>query len=117
MSRAQIVGFASAWCSAHPDDRASARDAPVDRERTLAYWCARLAPLHGRDAHFVCADRVGREPRAALDPDRYADGEIQFCGCSCVLSLREPALVAALDDREEGVLIADIPVNAERAPD
>ena len=36
VSRAQIVGFASAWCSAHPDDRASARDAPVDRERTLA---------------------------------------------------------------------------------
>ena len=83
------------------------------RRLTLEAWVARLKPLLGRDAFFVCADRVGVEALALLGGGR-TEGETLFCGSSCVVSLREPRVVAALGASEEGVLVTDVPVARRR---
>ena len=64
----------------------------------LQYWLARLAPVIGGDTHFVCANRVGEERG------------ITFVGWSCVMRMKEPALVGMLGPTEEGVLVAEMEV-------
>eukprot|EP00667_Euglena_gracilis_P017230 EG_transcript_18138 len=102
----QVLVLCSNWCTAHPDDDAEVKAKPPNRGETLNYWAARLKPLIGRNVHFVVADRVGQETLAPLG----RGGVTTFCGSSCVVALREPALVAALGTTEEAVLVADFPV-------
>lgn len=94
----RLLLFASAWTHNHPDDD-PALVTPVDADEVRRYWLSRLAPLVGKDVHFVCANRVG------------AENGILFTGCSCVISLREPEVVGALGDLGEGVLVTEIDVH------
>ena len=95
--RSSLLLFASAWTNNHPDDD-PALVTPVDPAEVLQYWLARLAPVIGGDTHFVCANRVGEERG------------ITFVGCSCVMRMKEPALVGMLGPTEEGVLVAEMEV-------
>ena len=84
-------------CNRNPND-------PVDYtpdvsvSETINYWALRLRPLLGQKSYFVCADRVGME------------GITTFCGSSCHISLKEPALLGNLDAAEESVLVSDLPI-------
>jgi protein N-terminal amidase len=95
--RSSLLLFASAWTNNHPDDD-PALVTPVDPAEVLQYWLARLAPVIGGDTHFVCANRVGEERG------------ITFVGCSCVMRMKEPALVGMLGPTEEGVWGAELEV-------
>jgi protein N-terminal amidase len=124
-SKASLVLFSSAWCDRSPDDPPDYVPPPTDAGQTLSYWASRLVPLarahaappasssgapaRPQRAHFVCADRTGRE------------GSTNFCGCSCVIALggvdaedggvRPCATVlSALGVAEEGVLLVDVDV-------
>jgi protein N-terminal amidase len=120
-----VLAFSSAWCEAHPDD-GNSDEIIVDVDEKLNYWIARLHPLIGTPAYFVCADRIGHEPFALLrlpgggvapvldeelESTRLA-GEQTYCGCSCVVALAGPRLVGAMNATEEGPMLAwvDIPV-------
>jgi len=113
----RLIVFSSSWCANHPNDPPASfvqePDAEV-AEHTLGYWLQRLQPLQGVDAHFVCADRVGEEDLSLLG--RPKDGlRNRFCGCSCVISLKDSRVLQALGASEEGVLVVDIPVAGEGA--
>ena len=45
----------------------------------------------------MVANRVGKESFAPLD----REGEVIFCGASCILSLKDPALLGLLDTEKE----------------
>lgn len=113
----RLIVFSSAWCANHPNDPPASfvrdSDAKV-AEDTLRYWLTRLLPLRGADAHFVCADRVGEEELSLLgrSGDRRRN---RFCGCSCVVSLKDSRVLDALGASEEGVLVVDIPLAGEQA--
>ena len=92
-----LLLFSSAWTNSHPDDDPRTVS-PVNRNEILTYWLNRLVPLVGSDVHFVCANRVGME------------NGITFTGCSCVMSLREPRLIAALGPKDVGVMVQEITV-------
>ena len=94
-AESSLLLFASAWTNNHPDDD-PATITPVDPAEVMTYWLRRLAPLVGSDVHFVCANRVGEERG------------ITFTGCSCVMGLREPRVVAAMGPEDVGVLVAEI---------
>jgi protein N-terminal amidase len=94
-AESSLLLFASAWTNNHPDDD-PATITPVDPAEVMTYWLRRLAPLVGSDVHFVCANRVGEERG------------ITFTGCSCVMGLREPTVVAAMGPTDVGVLVAEI---------
>lgn len=104
-SKAKILFLATAWCSAHPAMPAEAHDRPIVPSTQLEYWVDRLDPLIFEDLCFCAADLVGREaiPRT--------NSFIRYCGSSCCLSLKEPAIVAGpLDTEKEGTLLAHIPL-------
>lgn len=96
-----VLLFSSAWTNKHPDDD-PATVPPVNRNEILTYWLNRLVPLVGSDVHFVCANRVGMEKG------------ITFTGCSCVMSLKEPRLVAAMGPEDVGVMVQTIEVPTRR---
>eukprot|EP00668_Euglena_longa_P034352 GGOE01044150.1.p1 GENE.GGOE01044150.1~~GGOE01044150.1.p1 ORF type:complete len:319 (-),score=102.74 GGOE01044150.1:361-1287(-) len=102
----KVLVLCSNWCTAHPDDAPEVKARPPNRGETLNYWTARLKPLIGESVHFVVADRVGQETLAPLG----RAGVTTFCGSSCVISLRQPRLLAALNTTEEAVLEATIPI-------
>ncbi|CAJ1327887.1 unnamed protein product [Effrenium voratum] len=107
----RLLIFTSAWCKNHPDDSPEAFRAMSDQDlsrETLNTWLRRLGPLHGREVYFVCANRVGREPLELLG--RNTELQNQFCGTSCVISLRDQQVLEQLSASEEGLLIADIPI-------
>ncbi|GBG26954.1 Protein N-terminal amidase [Hondaea fermentalgiana] len=99
----RIVAFASAWCNRHPDDI----DAPAPNgPDTINYWFARLSPLLGHDTVFIAADRVGKEPASLFRED--AQGDVTFCGSSCIIDFHRPALLGALDTAEEGIVASEV---------
>mmetsp|Transcript_19058 Transcript_19058/g.32032 ORF Transcript_19058/g.32032 Transcript_19058/m.32032 type:complete len:308 (+) Transcript_19058:304-1227(+) len=106
----QLVLFSSAWCNSHPDDQSARKLTLPDLVQTINYWVQRLTPLVGTDALFVVANRVGKESFAPLD----REGEVIFCGASCILSLKEPALLGLLDTETEMVLVRDVVVPPPR---
>jgi len=67
-----------------------------DTFQTLNYWCGRLKPLIGKDVILVGCNRVGTERGST------------FTGSSCVLSLKEPQILAAAPKRGEHVLIYEV---------
>jgi len=105
-ARVQVIAFCSNWCTAHPDDSLETKAKPPNQVDTLQYWAGRLEPLIGRPVFFVVGDRVGKESLAPIG----REGETTFCGSSCVLSLWEPTVVAALDTTTEGVLVTEFDV-------
>eukprot|EP00931_Biecheleriopsis_adriatica_P111084 TRINITY_DN85426_c0_g1_i1.p1 TRINITY_DN85426_c0_g1~~TRINITY_DN85426_c0_g1_i1.p1 ORF type:complete len:299 (+),score=47.29 TRINITY_DN85426_c0_g1_i1:68-964(+) len=109
----KLIVFSSAWCRNHPDDlRASvASDEQVSAE-TIQSWMKRLQPLRGKDVYFVCADRVGEEDLTLLG--KNTDMRTQFCGTSCVISLKDGSVLKALSAREEGILVVDIPLKNDK---
>ena len=107
----KLLVFTSAWCKNHPDDQAEAFAEKSDQElsrETINAWLSRLRPLHGKEVIFVCANRVGKEELRLLGRD--TDLSNQFCGTSCVISLRDQKVVKHLSASEEDILVADIPI-------
>ncbi|TMW67674.1 hypothetical protein Poli38472_011294 [Pythium oligandrum] len=93
-----LVLFSCAWCDFEPPD--------ADISPTLSYWATRLHPIiealqEGKypkdNCYFLCSNRIGSE-----------NGTF-FVGASCALSLKEPALLATAERREEAVLQIDLP--------
>mmetsp|Transcript_10587 Transcript_10587/g.32403 ORF Transcript_10587/g.32403 Transcript_10587/m.32403 type:complete len:272 (+) Transcript_10587:99-914(+) len=66
------------------------------------YWCWRLKPVVSREMHLVAANRVGDERG------------ISFAGESCILSMAEPAIVAAADKKSAQVVLARLTVTAPK---
>ena len=92
----RLILFSSAWTHLKDDTRAM-----DDPRATASYWAARLAPLLGTGAVFVCADRVG------------AEGDVEFVGSSCVIELAErQRCVGLMGTRNEGVLVCACDVSA-----
>jgi protein N-terminal amidase len=98
-NESELVFFSCAWCDFEPPE--------TDTYPTIAYWAARLTPiiqnLHKgtypqKNCYFLCANRIGNE-----------NGTF-FVGASCVLSLKEPQILAQAGRREEKVLFVEIPL-------
>eukprot|EP00126_Sphaerothecum_destruens_P002586 Sdes_comp16012_c0_seq1m5195 len=77
-----FIFLLTAWLDSSPDSYFS----------IFKYWAWRMSPLLGSSAHLIVSNRVGTEVTST------------FCGCSCVLSLKEPRLVAFLDKTQESLL-------------
>lgn len=97
-NKSDLVLFACAW------NDFEARD--VEPYSTLSYWVQRLSPVIDalvqgeyakHNCHFLCSNRIGTE-----------NGTF-FVGASCVLSLKEPAVVAHAGRRTEDLLRVEIP--------
>jgi len=95
--KSDLVLFACAWNDFEKQD--------VSPYPTLAYWAQRMTPVvdalgKGKYAkpncHFLCSNRIGSE-----------NGTF-FVGASCVLSLKEPAVVAHAGRRTEELLRVEI---------
>jgi len=102
----QLVLFSSAWCNSHPEDSLERKRTPPNLLETLNYWLNRLQPLIGSEVLFAVANRVGSESFAPFQ----REGDVIFCGASCVLSLKAPSLLTALDTDVEAVLVKDVQV-------
>ena len=122
-----LIIFSSNWCSSHPDDDVETRaagKAPLAGSKeehlkiieTINYWAVRLEPLIKSDVYFACADRIGTEPIALLGRGGDKDiGDTQYCGCSCVLSLKKPDVLGALGMSNPDVLVVDVPLPRRRS--
>jgi len=91
------------------------------------YWCWRLKPVVSREMHLVAANRVGKRTRrrssripCAKHPPEPAPCQkgdergISFAGESCILSMAEPAIVAAADKKSAQVVLARLTVTAPK---
>ncbi|KAJ0397749.1 hypothetical protein P43SY_005606 [Pythium insidiosum] len=96
--RADLVLFACAWCDFEPESD--------DTMPTVNYWATRLTPIidalqkdaYGKPScHFLVSNRIGTE-----------NGTF-FVGASCVISLKEPELLALAGRREETLLLVNVP--------
>eukprot|EP01137_Pigoraptor_chileana_P034361 Opistho-2@26793 len=87
-SGTRLILFSAAWL----DDATDSEDVRVIPN----YWAARMRPLIGKDVLFVGCNRTGVE------------GETTFGGCSCVISMREPALLCQMNKRQENVILAQV---------
>lgn len=85
-NKTDLILFCANWLDSDLDEVRSAHS-------THQYWANRLRPLLHSKVDFVACNRVGTEK-----------GET-FCGGSCVLSLQQPAIRAALTKKSEGVLV------------
>ncbi|ETP24459.1 hypothetical protein F441_02539 [Phytophthora nicotianae CJ01A1] len=97
-NKSDLVLFACAWNDFEDHD--------VEPYRTLSYWAERLSPVITAlgtgeytkpNCHFLCSNRIGSE-----------NGTF-FVGASCVLSLKEPAVVAHAGRRSEELLRVEVP--------
>ncbi|CAI5709874.1 unnamed protein product [Hyaloperonospora brassicae] len=97
-NQSDLVLFACAWNDFEAHD--------IEPDSTLTYWMQRLSPVidalqkdeYGkRNCYFLCSNRIGIE-----------DGTF-FCGASCVLSLKEPAVVTHAGRRTEELLRVEVP--------
>ncbi|KAE9194779.1 hypothetical protein PF004_g20626 [Phytophthora fragariae] len=97
-NKSDLVLFACAWNDFEEHD--------VAPYPTLSYWAQRLTPVIDAlatgeyakpNCHFLCSNRIGTE-----------NGTF-FVGASCVLSLKEPAIVAHAGRRTEELLRVEIP--------
>eukprot|EP00123_Amoebidium_parasiticum_P019665 comp29548_c0_seq1/m.47226 comp29548_c0_seq1/g.47226 ORF comp29548_c0_seq1/g.47226 comp29548_c0_seq1/m.47226 type:complete len:277 (-) comp29548_c0_seq1:93-923(-) len=86
--RVDVAILIAAWLDANVESE--------DSLQTPNYWAHRMKPLINTDSHFVVCNRTGTE-----------DG-VTFTGCSCVMSLREPVLLAQLNKRQENVLLVEL---------
>ncbi|RMX64270.1 hypothetical protein DD238_005371 [Peronospora effusa] len=96
--QSDLVLFACAWNDFEAHD--------FEPYSTLSYWVQRLSPVidalakaeySKRNCHFLCANRIGTE-----------NGTF-FVGASCVISLKEPAVIAHAGRRTEELLRVEIP--------
>ena len=92
----QLLLFSSAWTNAHPNDTDELKRAPVDAADVVNYWFARLEPLRGTKAHFVCSNRIGEE------------NLIKFCGCSCVIDMKSQKVLTFIPPGSEGAKLVHI---------
>mmetsp|Transcript_21969 Transcript_21969/g.43185 ORF Transcript_21969/g.43185 Transcript_21969/m.43185 type:complete len:363 (+) Transcript_21969:121-1209(+) len=101
--KSRIIAFSSAWCNRHPDDPTAS---PVNGAETINYWFARLSPLIHQKTIFVAADRVGVEPMSHFRPD--SEGDVTFCGSSCIIDMNEPELFCHMGTMDEGIVTARV---------
>ncbi|KAG6965909.1 hypothetical protein JG688_00007000 [Phytophthora aleatoria] len=96
-NKSDLVLFACAWNDFEDHD--------IESYPTLSYWAQRLSPVIDAlgkgefakpNCHFLCSNRIGTE-----------NGTF-FVGASCVLSLKEPAVVAHAGRRTEELLRVEI---------
>ncbi|KAI9917104.1 hypothetical protein PsorP6_017221 [Peronosclerospora sorghi] len=104
-NKSDLVIFACAWTDF---EELNLKPYP-----TLSYWTQRLSPItnalaksdYGKqNCHFLCSNRIGTE-----------DGTF-FVGASCVISLKEPAVIAHAGCRTEELLrveIADVDIGTD----
>uniref|UniRef100_A0AAV1T097 CN hydrolase domain-containing protein n=1 Tax=Peronospora matthiolae TaxID=2874970 RepID=A0AAV1T097_9STRA len=104
-NRSDLVLFACAWNDFEAHD--------IGPGSTLSYWAQRLSPVidalrkeeYGkRNCYFLCSNRIGIE-----------NGTF-FSGASCVLSLKEPAVIAHAGRRTEELLRIEIPDESANVP-
>ncbi|CEG36357.1 ubiquitin1-specific protease [Plasmopara halstedii] len=97
-NKSDLVLFACAWNDFENHD--------IEPYSTISYWAQRLFPvIHSlqkgeyvkSNCHFLCSNRIGTE-----------NGTF-FVGSSCILSLKEPAIIAHAGRRTEELLRAEIP--------
>ena len=101
----QLLLFSSAWTNAHPNDTDELKRAPVDAADVVNYWFARLEPLRGTKAHFVCSNRIGEE------------NLIKFCGCSCVIDMRAQKVLTFIPPGSEGATLVHIVLDEDEGED
>ncbi|GJD06451.1 Isoaspartyl peptidase/L-asparaginase [Galdieria sulphuraria] len=82
-----IILFSSAWIG-QADDLFT-----LDQ-----YWYLRLKPLWGKPCIFVGANRIGKE------------GDTQFIGQSCILSLQSGKVEAQVSKTFQGLVTAKVPI-------
>ena len=88
LNQTKIIFLLSSWV-----DSQTSSD---DTRSTPNYWCLRMNPLLGRAGILVVCNRVGR------------DKEVPFCGCTCVISLKEPCLIGQLNKTQENLLVSEV---------
>lgn len=83
-----VILFSSAWLM--PENEEEDAWLPLDR-----YWYSRLKPLWGKPCLFIGANRIGKE------------GNTQFQGQSCILSLQDGKVLARASTTFQGLLTAN----------
>ncbi|KAL0583150.1 hypothetical protein ABG067_006917 [Albugo candida] len=95
----ELVIFTCAWSDFDSEQE--------DVMPTLQYWASRLKPIIEalksemfgfENCYFVCSNRTGTE------------NGVHFVGGSCVLSLKEPEIIACASRNEEVVLEVTLPI-------
>jgi len=84
-----VILFSSAWLM--PENEEEDAWLPLDR-----YWYSRLKPLWGKPCLFIGANRIGKE------------GNTQFQGQSCILSLQDGKVLARASTTFQGLLTANV---------
>ena len=96
-----LVLLSCCWVDSKVENPASGID-------TIQYWAARLEPIIAHlnrptnkeaECFFACSNRIGTE------------NDTTFVGSSCVLSLKEPALLAHGTKTSCEIIITDLPYN------
>ena len=98
--KCQLILFSNAWVDGNVED-------PRSGFSTINYWATRLGPiiehLNARESEgelgncvFACANRIGTE------------NDTTFVGSSCVVSLKEPTILASADKTTIGVVVSNI---------